>query len=182
MLRVLAELNWICQTCYIIFSSFAKQNQAKVREKFWSSLIDLKSPIRSRVNALGPLCLWRCLIINMKHDYDYDETYSSVQCPLSFLLCLLLSAQYLHHEASGPLIHCIYISIFVWSLSFFFSCIFLQGKGSEKNWKWNFPLSVGPPRPQVLEIDQREQRAQRTKDIWEDQKAGGPKNLIAKES
>ena len=34
----------------------------------------------------------------------------------------------------------------------------------------------------VLEIDQREQRAWRTKDIWEDQKAGGPKNLIAEEA
>ena len=34
----------------------------------------------------------------------------------------------------------------------------------------------------VLEIDQREQRARRTKDIWEDQKAGRPKNLIAEEA
>ena len=34
----------------------------------------------------------------------------------------------------------------------------------------------------VLEIDKRGKRAWRTKDIWEDQKAGGPKNLIAEEA
>ena len=37
-------------------------------------------------------------------------------------------------------------------------------------------------KPPVFEIDQREQRARRTKDIWEDQKARGPKNLIAEET
>ena len=34
----------------------------------------------------------------------------------------------------------------------------------------------------VLEIDQREQRARRNKDIWEDHNAGGSKNLIAEEA
>ena len=34
----------------------------------------------------------------------------------------------------------------------------------------------------VFEIDQRQQRARRTKDIWEDQKAGRPKNLTAEEA
>ena len=34
----------------------------------------------------------------------------------------------------------------------------------------------------VYEIDQREQRAWRTKDIWEDQKAGWPKKLIAEKA
>ena len=34
----------------------------------------------------------------------------------------------------------------------------------------------------VLEIEQRGQHARRTKDIWEDPKAGGPKNLIAEEA
>ena len=40
--------------------------------------------------------------------------------------------------------------------------------------------SLGLPDP-VLEIAKRK-RAWRTKDIWEDQKAGGPKNLIAEEA
>ena len=118
MLRVLAELNWICQTCYIIFSSFAKQNQAKVREKFWSSLIDLKSPIRSRVNALGPLCLWQCLIINMKHDYDYDETNSSVHC-LFCSVCFSLRSICIMKRVVHLYIAYIFLFLSGLSLSFF---------------------------------------------------------------
>ena len=139
---------WICQSCFMYFLPLAKQDQAEFWQRLQSFLkLLLWTKGKGWVNALGPLCLWRCLIINMKHAYDYDETNSSVQCPLSFLLCLLLSAQYLHHEASGPLIHCIYISFFVWSLSFFFSCIFLQGKGSEKKMEMEFSIKRRPLPP-----------------------------------
>ena len=34
----------------------------------------------------------------------------------------------------------------------------------------------------VLEIDKRSKRAWRTKDIWEDKKLVGPKNLLAEEA
>ena len=37
---------------------------------------------------------------------------------------------------------------------------------------YNFS-GMGMGRGPVFEIDQRQQRARRTKDIWEDQKAGG---------
>ena len=36
--------------------------------------------------------------------------------------------------------------------------------------------------PLVLEIEYRGYRGGRTKDIWEDQKARGPKNLIAEKA
>ena len=63
---------------------------------------------------------------------------------------------------------------------------FVKIKSQVQNFGFNeeqYELSLGKEtkgtRSLVLEIDQREQRAQRTKDIWEDPKAGGPKNLIA---
>ena len=47
---------------------------------------------------------------------------------------------------------------------------------NEEQYELSLGKEIHGTRSLVLEIDQR---AQRIKDIWEDPKAGGPKNLIA---
>ena len=49
-------VTWICQSCYIHFSPFAKQVQAEVWLKFWSSLIGLKHPIS--LGSVVPLAMF----------------------------------------------------------------------------------------------------------------------------
>ena len=46
---------------------------------------------------------------------------------------------------------------------------------NEEQYELSLGKEINGTRSLVLEIDQREQRAQRTKDIWEDPKAGRPK-------
>ena len=58
-------VTWICQSCFMYFSPFAKQNQAEVWSQFqcllklllWTKGVEWVKVL----NALDPLCLWQCL-------------------------------------------------------------------------------------------------------------------------
>ena len=55
-----------CQSCYMYFTPFAKQNDAEIWPRFQSLLKVLLwtrgvNGVKA-LNALGPLCLWQCLL------------------------------------------------------------------------------------------------------------------------
>ena len=53
-------VTWICQSCSMYFSPFVKQNHAKVSRlvklQLWTKGVEWVKVL----NALGPLCLWKC--------------------------------------------------------------------------------------------------------------------------
>ena len=68
-------VTWICQSCSMHFSPFAKQNQSEFRPRpilmllLWTDVVEWIKVL----NALGLLCLWKCLFQVMSSETIYEK-------------------------------------------------------------------------------------------------------------
>ena len=74
--------SWICQSCSMYFSPFAKQNQAEVWPRFksllkfllWTKCVEWFKVL----NPLDPLCFWQCLYIRHFEEKFQNPLWSNM--------------------------------------------------------------------------------------------------------